>query len=46
MLNMTRQETLVTTYGEFCDLISCLAIYNGRADEKIKRSFDEALMLR
>lgn len=45
-MNMTRQETLQTTYGEFCDLISCLAIYNGTAKEKTHRSFDEALELR
>lgn len=46
MLNMTKQETLCTRYGEMNDLISCLAIYNGRAEEKKKMSFDEALMLR
>jgi hypothetical protein len=43
---MTKQETLCTRYGEMNDLISCLAIYNGRAEEKKKMSFDEALMLR
>lgn len=45
-LNMTKQETLCTRYGEMNDLISCLAIYNGHAEEKKKMSFDEALMLR
>ena len=45
-LNMSRQETINTTLGEMCDLISCLAIYNGNAKEKTRRSFDEALSLR
>lgn len=47
MLNMSRQETLITKYGEMNDLISCLAIYNGVAEEKKKiRSFEDAMMLR
>lgn len=47
MLNMTRQETLVTKYGEMNDLISCLAIYNGSAKEKKTiKSFEDAMMLR
>lgn len=33
-LGMSRQETLSTRYGEMLDMISCLAIYNGGADEK------------
>jgi len=45
-LNMTRQETINTTLGEMSDLISCLAIYNGNAKERTKRSFDDALALR
>ena len=45
-LNMTRQETINTTLGEMNDLISCLAIYNGNAKERTKRSFDDALALR
>ena len=36
MLHMQRQEILCTTYGEMCDMISCLAVYNG--SEKIKQS--------
>ena len=43
---MTRQETLNTRYGEFMELISCYAIYNGAAKEKKKISFDDALLLR
>lgn len=44
-LGMTRQETLLTRYGEMLDLISCLAISNG-AEEKRHMSFDEMLALR
>lgn len=45
---MSKQEILVTRYGEMTDMISCFAIYNG-ADPKKKPkkfSFDEALALR
>ena len=46
MLNMTRQETLNTLYGEMLDLISCLAVYNGTAVPKPEKlSFEEAIML-
>ena len=46
MLNMSRQETLNTLYGEMLDLISCLAVYNGVAvPKKEKLSFEEAIML-
>lgn len=45
-LGMTRQETLDTPYGEMLDLINCLAIYNGGADEKRKLTFDEIMNLR
>lgn len=33
---MQRQEILTTRYGEMLDLISCLSVYNGQAEEKIK----------
>ena len=47
MLNMTRQETLVTKYGEMNDLIACLAIYNGNAKEKHTiHDFEDVMMLR
>lgn len=47
LFHMTRQEVLNTRYGEFVDLLSCLAVYNGAAKEKPKKlSFDEALLLR
>ena len=40
---MTREQVLTYPYGEFIDLISCLSIYNGGAEEKNKLSFDEVL---
>ena len=46
---MTRQEILVTRYGEMQDMISCLAIYDGIAKPKKaekKMSYDEAINLR
>ena len=45
---MTKQEILVTRYGEMTDMISCFAIYNGAEPKKKHRklSFDEALALR
>lgn len=48
MMNMTRQETLVTRLGEMNDLIACLAIYNGTAHEKGDplQSFERALQMR
>ena len=45
-LGLTRQETLATDYGEFCDLLSCLSIYNGAAREVKKWTYDEAINLR
>lgn len=46
---MTRQEILVTPFGEMMDMISCLAIYEGLARPKKKKhkwSYDEAINLR
>lgn len=46
---MTRQEILVTSFGEMQDMISCLAIYEGIAKPKKKKkkwSYDEAINLR
>ena len=45
---MTKQEIMVTRYGEMTDMISCLAIYNGAEPKKKKKrmSFDEAISLR
>ena len=42
---MTKQEILVTRYGEMSDMISCYAIFNG-AKPKKKMSFDDAMKLR
>ena len=47
-MNMTKQEILVTPYGEMMDMISCLSIYEGNATQKIKRSwkYEDAIGLR
>lgn len=47
-LNMTKQEILVTPYGEMMDMISCLAIYEGNATQKIRHSwkYEDAIGLR
>lgn len=45
---MTRQAVLSTPYGEFMDMIACLAIDQGGAKQKKKKkhyTFDEALAL-
>jgi hypothetical protein len=38
MLNMSRRETLTTRYGEMCDMIACLAIYNRTAEPEERRT--------
>jgi hypothetical protein len=44
---MSREETLITTYGEMCDLIACMEIYAGRANQKKRpMTYDEAINLR
>lgn len=45
---MSKQEIMVTRYGEMTDMISCYAIYNGAEPKKKpkKWSFDEAMSLR
>ena len=35
-LNMSREETMNTRYGEFIDLINCRAIESGSAKQVIK----------
>lgn len=47
-MNMSRQETMSTRYGEFMDLMACLSISNGAKPKKKKRrwTFDEFLALR
>lgn len=47
-MNMDRQETMNTRYGEMMDMIACLSIYNGGAEQKMpkkKYTFDEAMAL-
>jgi hypothetical protein len=49
MMNMTRQEIMVTQYGEFRDLISCFAVHEGSAqivEKKKVWTFEEAIKLR
>lgn len=43
---MSREETLNTRFGEMVDLISCLAVFTGSAEEKKKLTFDEILQMR
>ena len=45
---MSKQEILVTPFGEMRDMIACLSIYQGTATQKkAKRwTFDEAINLR
>jgi len=48
-MNMDRQETICTRYGEMLDMINCLSIFNGGAEQvepKKKWTFDEAIALR
>ena len=48
-MNMSRDETMNTRYGEMLDLINCKAIYNGGAEQKIRKrnlTFDEIISLR
>lgn len=42
---MTREQVLTYPYGEFVDLISCLSVYTGTAEEKQKLNFDDVLRL-
>lgn len=42
---MTRQEIMVTKYGEMLDMISCRAIDLGLCRQKIKLSYDEVMAL-
>lgn len=46
LLNMSKQEIIVTRYGEMSDMISCYAIFNGAEPKKKKMDFDEAMRLR
>ena len=44
---MARDEVEDTLYGEMLDLMDCLAIYNGGAEEKKqKRRYEELVRLK
>ena len=46
-MNMSRQETMNTRYGEFMDLLACMSISNGAKQKKKKIwTFDEFLALK
>ena len=48
LLNMGRQEVINSRFGEMEDLISCLSIYNGAAEQVTKKkpqTFDEIMMM-
>ena len=38
---MDRQEVMSARFCEMLDMIACLSIYNGGAEEKDRMSFDE-----
>jgi hypothetical protein len=45
---MERQDVLNSRFGEFEDLMSCLSIYNGAAEQVTKKkpqTFDEIMAL-
>lgn len=44
---MNRQETMSTGFGEMMDMISCLSIYNGGAEQKREslKDYDEIMNL-
>jgi len=47
IMNIPKQEVLVTRYGEMLDMINCYSIYKGSAQPKKKKmSFAEAIELR
>lgn len=44
---MTKQEIMVTTFGELNDMISCLSIYEGGAEPASpKLTYDQIMNLR
>lgn len=48
LLNMERQDVLNYKFGEFEDLMSCLDIYNGNAEQVTKKkpqTFDEIMSM-
>lgn len=48
-MNMSKQEILITRYGDMLDMISCLCIYEGKVAPKRKerkKTYDEIMQLR
>lgn len=47
-LGMSRLEIFDLPYGRTMDLIACLSIFNGGAEQKVKKklTYDEAMGLR
>ena len=46
-IGMSRQEVMVTSFGEMNDLISCLAIYEGGAEPAMpKLSYEQVMNMR
>lgn len=43
---MSTQEIMNTTYGEMVDMISCLSIYEGGAEQKIRMSYEDVMKMR
>lgn len=43
VFHMTRDATLCMRYGEFMDMLTCHAIYNGHAKEIKRTSFDDII---
>lgn len=45
-MNMSREETMGTRYGEFLDLLACMAIEGGADQKAPKKSMEEILQMR
>ena len=46
MMNMSEDEVGRTSYGMMCDLIACMSIYKGGADQKArKKTYDEIMRM-
>lgn len=43
---MSKQEIMNTTYGEMVDMISCLSIYEGGAEQKVRMSYEDVMKMR
>ena len=43
---MDEEETGRTSFGMMCDLIACMSIYKGGAEQKArKKTYDEIMMM-